>query len=503
MPSNTDRLELRLDLPGLPEMEPLLRDFATRAIEFADIEGDRRTDLLEAMISAVSLIERELDATERDAVTLQITAIIDAAAIEFSVLESGTPMGEDDLDSAGHAIPEQIRPARVFDRLWWVQKGPEGSELHLRAHRPHANISTLESAAQRLDHQAAEADHAKTTPSATTSEYRIRDYRPGDGLEVARRIYESYGHSYPNPDLYYPERIDALNAEGRIHSMICEHSNGDFVGHYALERPDLGPIGEAGQAVIDHAHRGHGLMKPMRAAVEAAGTTLGLLGIWSQPTARHPFSQRMNLGFGSTACGLCLGTTPAETTLRGGVGAAASSEDPALRHSCFLYWHPLQPEPPITAFVPAALAGLIGRIYAARGRKSTIETTGTASPRRDAVLHARFDAARRVGRIEIESIGPASIDAVRSGLTVMETAAHAAVIFVDLPIDDPGCAGLAERLLDEGCRLAGIGPRFRPTAEGAEDVLRLQRVLSPVDEAGIVVEGDLGHELASVILGRD
>jgi hypothetical protein len=85
----------------------------------------------------------------------------------------------------------------------------------------------------------------------------------------------------------------------------------------------------------------------------------------------------------------------------------------------------------------------------------------------------------------------------------METAADAAVIFVDLPIDDPGCAELAERLLDDGCRLAGIGPRFRRTAEGAEDVLRLQRVLSPVDEAGIVVEGDLGHELASVILGRD
>ena len=503
MPPIADRLEIRLDLPGLPEMEPLLRDFASRAIDFADIEGNRKTDLLEAMISAVSLVERELDATEHEVVTLRITAIIDSAAIEFSVLESGTPLGDDDLDSARHAIPTQIRPARVFDRLWWVQRGPEGSELHLRAHRPHANISTLESAAHRLDHEAAETDHAKSAPSATTNDYRIRDYRLGDGLEVARRIYESYGHSYPNPDLYYPDRIDALNSEGRIHSIICESSNGDFVGHYALERPDLGPIGEAGQAVIDHAHRGHGLMKPMRTAVEAAGTELGLLGIWSQPTARHPFSQRMNLGFGSTACGLCLGTTPAETTLRGGVGASSSKEDAASRHSCFLYWHPLQPEPPITAFVPAALAGLIGRIYAARGRESTIETTGTAAPRREGVLHARFDAARRVGRIEVDSIGPASIEAIRSGLTVMETAADAAVIFVDLPIDDPGCAGLAERLLDEGCRLAGIGPRFRRTAEGAEDVLRLQRVLSPVDEAGIVVEGDLGHELASVILGRD
>ena len=72
-----------------------------------------------------------------------------------------------------------------------------------------------------------------------------------------------------------------------------------------------------------------------------------------------------------------------------------------------------------------------------------------------------------------------------------------------LPIDDPGCGHLATRLLDDGCRLAGIGPRFRRTADGGEDVLRLQRIFAPVDEAGIVVEGDLGRELASLILGRD
>ncbi|MDG2021162.1 MAG: hypothetical protein P8J59_04350, partial [Phycisphaerales bacterium] len=133
MPPIDDHLELRLEIPGLPEMESMLRDFASRAIEFAEIEDDRKADLLEAMISAVNLVERELETKAHEVVTFHISAIIDSAAIEFSVLESGTPMGEDDLKSAGHAIPEQIRPARVFDRLWWVQKGPEGSELHLRA----------------------------------------------------------------------------------------------------------------------------------------------------------------------------------------------------------------------------------------------------------------------------------------------------------------------------------------------------------------------------------
>ncbi|MHC4794133.1 MAG: hypothetical protein ACYTDE_07540 [Planctomycetota bacterium] len=502
MPDPSDHLRFRLDIPGLPEMEPMLQEFASRAIALADVEGPRHDALLEALISAVNLVEREVREGGEDHVDLSIGVTIDAAAIEFAILEKGVPLGDDDLDAPGHAIPEKIRPARVFDRLWWVQRGPEGSELHLRAHRDHAAIHVLEAAEARLDRDAAEADHAETTPSESTAAYRIRDYRSGDGLEVARRIYESYGHSYPNPDLYYPDRVDALNAGGRIKSIICETDGGDFVGHYALERPDLGPIGEAGQAVIDHAHRGHGLMRPMRAAVEAAGDALGLLGIWSQPTARHPFSQKMNLGFGSTASALCLGTTPAETSLRGGVGGSDGGDEQS-RHSCFLYWHPLREETPITAFVPAATGDLIAKLYDARGRSATIETDGEDGAPDAGALHVRFDAARAVGRIEVDRIGTASIDAVRSALLVMENAAHAAVVFIDLPIDDPGCGRLATRLLDDGCRLAGIGPRFRRTPEGGEDVLRLQRILAPVDEAGIVVEGDLGRELASLILGRD
>lgn len=501
MPEPSDHLNFRIEIPGLPEMEPMLREFAARAISLADIDGTRHDALLDAVVSAVNLVEREIMEGGDDPVDLSIGVTVDAAAIEFAILERGVPLGDDDLEAPGHAIPEQIRPARVFDRLWWVQRGPEGSELHLRAHRDHPAIHVLETAQARLDRDAAEADHAETTPSESTPEYQIRDYRPGDGLEVARRIYESYGHSYPNPDLYYPDRVDALNEGGRIKSIICETDDGEFVGHYALERPDLGPIGEAGQAVIDHAHRGHGLMRPMRAAVEAAGDSLGLLGIWSQPTARHPFSQKMNIGFGSTPSALCLGTTPAETSLRGGVGGSAGGDDHA-RHSCFLYWHPLRQEPPITAFVPAATAGLVTRLYAARNRPATIEIEGEDGPPDAGELHVRFDAPRAVGRIELDRIGAASIDAVRSALLVMEGAAHAAVVFIDLPIDDPGCGRLATRLLDDGCRLAGIGPRFRRTAGGGEDVLRLQRVLAPVDEAGIVVEGDLGRELASLILDR-
>ena len=500
-----DKIELNLQIPGLPELDGLVRDFAARALDLAEFPSDRRKELLDAFLCGVDLVERTL-ADEGDAIVpMEIGATVDADAIEFRILEHGTPLGNEPGSSPGGDIPDRIRPSTVFDRLWWVQKGQEGSELHLRAQRDHASIEVLEQVQARLEHEEAEHAHADVQPSDRTTEYRIRDYRQGDGLAIARRIYEAYGRSYPNPDLYVPERIDRLNAEGRIHSIVCESDEGDIVGHYALERPDLGPIGEAGQAVIDHRHRGHGLMKPMRAAVEKAGADLGLLGIWSQPTARHPVSQRMNIGFGSTPCALCLGTTPAGATLRGGVKGAIEDDTIPARHSCFLYWDPIVPEPDLVAHVPEAIAAMAQPLYAARGRNVVFETDPRKPSFDHETIRSRFDSSRAVAWISVDRVGNGSFDAVRAAIQAMENSVAAAALFIDLPIDDPGCCGLATDLLAEGLRPAGIGPRFRVVDDErrAEDVLRLQANPAPVDFAGLVVEGDLGKALADVVLGKE
>jgi len=499
-----DRIELKLDLPGLPELAPLVNDFASRALDLAEFSGQRRDDLLKAFLCGVELMERTL-AHQGDAlVPLEIGVIIDADALEFKILEHGIPLG-DDLDyAAGGDIADRIRPNTIFDRLWWVQKGREGSELHLRVKRDHASIELLEDVRHRLDREEAENALSDTSPSEMTGEYHIRDYRPGDGLEVARRIYEAYGRSYPNPDLYVPERIDLLNKSGRLHSIICESPAGDIVGHYALERPDLGPIGEAGQAVIDHRHRGHGLMKPMRAAVEAAGAKIGLLGIWSQPTARHPISQKMNIKFGSTPTGLCLGTTPAKAALRGGVSGEKEGAGLAERHSCFLYWDPIVAEPPLRAFVPESMVSVLTSLYAARKREVVFETDTSELGVGPTRINTHFDSSRGVAWVALDHITSGALDGILAAMNAMESSASAATVFVDLPIDEPGCGHLATQLMKKGLRLAGIGPRFRTVDDErrAEDVLRLQLNVAPVDITGLVVEGDLGRALAETVVGQ-
>ncbi|MEE2895608.1 MAG: hypothetical protein VX726_07680 [Planctomycetota bacterium] len=498
-------IEIRLSLPGFPELQPLVADFAHHAAVLADIAEPRRDAVRDALLSGVALVEGTLATAGDEGVDLELTARIHPDRLEFSLLESGIPLGGPLPDAMGRDIGARIRPAEIFDRVWWVQRGPLGSELHLAIDRDGTAIHVLEDIRQR-SHAASESEPAHDVdPTDETATYSIRAFRPDDGLEVARRIYESYGRSYPNPDLYIPDRILRLNQEGRLHSIVCESPSGDVCGHYALERPDLGAIGEAGQAVIDHRHRGHGLMKPMRAAVEEAGRSLDLLGIWSQPTARHPVSQRMNIGFGSTPCALCLGTTPAAATLRGGVTGEIEDEDRPARHSCFLYWHPLQPEPPLTAFVPAALVDALEPLYAARGRKVDFETRTVDQPSGHETVTSHIDAVRGVAWIAVERITAGTLEAVEATMEAMEGTVRAETVFIDLPIDDPGCVGLADGLLSGGARLAGIGPRFR-AVEGhrrAEDVLRLQSNPGRVDIEGLVVEGDVGRALANAVLDTD
>ena len=496
-----DSIDLHLILPGLLELEPLARDFASHALGLAGFEGEEHGRLLDAFLSSLKLIEDTLAREGDPIVKLEVAVTVDALALEFRILEHGIPLGEE--LTAGADIADKVRPVPAFDRLWWVQRGVSGSELHLRVHRPHESIEVLEAVRHRLED--GDPEHTDLETSEQTGEYRIRDYIPEDGLEVARRIYEAYGRSYANPDLYIPARIEQLNRDGRLHSIVCESPGGDIVGHYALERPDLGPTGEAGQAVIDHRHRGHGLMGPMRAAVERAGEALGLIGIWSQPTAMHPLSQRMNLKFGSVPTAVQLGLLPPTMALRGGVAGQSKEHREEGRGSTFLFWHPFEGEPPLVAHAPDALIPLLEELYSVRGREVSFGGIGpgpTPAGSNEAV-HARYSGSLGSAWVVAERVEDGSEHAILAAAEAMIEGAGAGTVFVDLPLDDPGTPAVADKLLAGGYRPAGISPRCIPRSDvrRAEDALRLVTHPAPVDLPGVVAEGSLGQRLVEIATG--
>ncbi|MDC3256428.1 hypothetical protein OAU93_03395, partial [bacterium] len=112
-----DEIKLRLDLPGLPELAPLVEDFASRALGLAEFTGKRRDDLLAAFLCGVELVERTLSHQGDAIVPLEIGVTIDSHALEFRILEHGIPLGGDLNEGAGGDITDRIRPNTIFDRL--------------------------------------------------------------------------------------------------------------------------------------------------------------------------------------------------------------------------------------------------------------------------------------------------------------------------------------------------------------------------------------------------
>src|SRR5205823_8722974 len=102
-------------------------------------------------------------------------------------------------------------------------------------HRPQRDV--------RSDPPAPElARYRDDEPQTPAQEYVIRRLEPGDAIQVARCVYRAYGYSYLNEDLYYPERIARLNADGELISAVSVDESGEIVGHYALEREGLGRV---------------------------------------------------------------------------------------------------------------------------------------------------------------------------------------------------------------------------------------------------------------------
>ena len=174
------------------------------------------------------------------------------------------------------------------------------------------------------------------------------------------------------------------------------------------------------------------------------------------------------------------------------------------RHSCFLYWDPITEEPLLRAFVPEELISILTPLYEARNREVQFNSDQENPVAGHSNVSTRFDSSRGVAWVALEQVSSGAFDGIQAAISAMETSASAATVFVDLPIDDPGCGHLTAQLLAKGLRLAGVGPRFRIVDDErrAEDVLRLQLNLGPVDFAGLVVEGDLGRALAAEVIGQ-
>jgi serine/threonine-protein kinase RsbW len=222
------------------------------------------------------------------------------------------------------------------------------------------------------------------------------------------------------------------------------------------------------------------------------GTERGLAGMYSEATAAHPYSQKANIELGAHETGFLLGWIPASVE---NVAAAGKAR---RRNSAALFYTKLNDGHDRRVYAPERHHEIVGQTLALCELRGTL-----AVPPPDAELSPCTQLQVEVNRDH----NLALITIVVPGAdleTVVGAERHHLfhrvgldAVYVDLPLENPATALVADDLERLGVSYAGVFPNNRTDG----DVLRMQslhRVRVKADD--VAVASDHGRELLEYVL---
>ncbi len=302
-----------------------------------------------------------------------------------------------------------------------------------------------------------------TTPAPAGLEFRLLG--PHDADAVSALLRAAYGDSYDAPWVYDPEQIAARMRSEQLVSAGALTPGGDLVGHVGLSRTESDePVAEAGQAVVDPAHRGEHLFTTLKRHLAGWAHDRGLYGLFSEATAAHPYSQRANVELGANETGFLLGWIPAAVDDR----ALASGH--GHRQSVALFYLKTNDGHARPVFTPPRHRDVVEALVFACGLSGTTSDAPGAAPVAEASeLHEQVRVDHNVailtavlpGRDLARAVGTRRDELVAGGIDA---------VYVDLPLEIAATEVVGDSLAPLGFSFGGVFPNRHV----AGDVLRLQ-----------------------------
>ena len=320
---------------------------------------------------------------------------------------------------------------------------------------------------------------------------RIRFLGAHEAEVLTGAIRLAYGETYDEPWVYDVGDVSRRIADGRLVSCVAEDDRGGLLCHAGLtlhSRHD--EVGHAGQAITVPAVRGHHLFTDVKRYLATWAGGQGMVGMYSEATAAHPYSQRANVDLGAHETGFLLGWIPDSVTNDAAV-------DRRGRQSAALFFLRMNHGHTRPVYVPPRHRDTVHQILSICGLRGRL---AEPSPHLRLVAHTRMHTELHRGH------NLAVITAIEPGadlLTVVETARRRlfdsgiAAIYLDLPLDSPTTALVAGHLEELGVSFSGIFPNSR--ANG--DVLRMQSLNGiTVVADDVSVASDHGRDLLAYVL---
>lgn len=304
-------------------------------------------------------------------------------------------------------------------------------------------------------------------PAPADVSLKFQMMTPDMCMNLARCVYRSYGYTYPNDTIYYPEQRRELMESGLLESCVVLNQDNEIVGHLALIYPrQNASVAESGQAVVDPRYRGRGLFEKMKRFLGDYAKQKGLYGLYSEAVSIHPYTQKGNISLGAGETGFLLGYAP--STMYFKKIQEGKKED---RQTTVLFYFKLNEEPVQKVYAPFHHKTMIENIYKHNNIKRNFMQASKVEQDRlfgDSQINVKAIPDLGLGFMEVLHYGETFEELLQFRLKEL-CLKKIEVIYLDLPLSNKltqhFCAA-AEKL---GFFFAGIVPELY---EG--DVLRLQ-----------------------------
>jgi len=423
---------------------------------------------------------------------IRITTDIDSFFFKLSFFDKGLPFDatlvkefqpSDNVDSLDIEGVDLFIIKQYVKHIQWISHGSEGKEFRLLLELPDKDIVTI-------------LENKKQIPERTfvpeIDDIVVRPFEESDAIKISQAIYKAYGYTYPNEDLYYPERIIKLNKSGELISIVSfDTKRNQVVGHYALEKVLDSVIAESGQAVVAPAYRGFNLMEKMRDQLESRAKELQLEGIMSQPVTTHVYSQKANIRFSSRPCGLSFGLVPMKLSFR------QIHQSLSQRESCLTYFKTLKKRKR-KVFIPEKHKEIIQSIYRDLELEFEAANENLTKTDQSGEVKSTYSSSWGFGVINVRELGTNNQNEIKQAMHNLLFNMKAEVIFLFIPLENGDITDLIELLERERFFFSGLIPSYFR----GKDIIRFEYLNGMIDISKINVFEDRAKQIFDYILNE-
>jgi hypothetical protein len=321
----------------------------------------------------------------------------------------------------------------------------------------------------------------------------FRFLEPNEGVLLSEAIEAAYGDSYDVRWVYDAAEVSARLAAGTYVACVAETEDGELLCHEGMSLAAAGDaVGHSGQAVTMPAARGQHLFTRTKRFLMDWATERGLAGMYSEATAAHPYSQRANIELGAHETGFLLGWIPAS------VSNDAASEARRGRQSAALFYTKLNDGHERPVYAPERHREMVDqtlRLCELRGTLTEVPAGAELAERTE--LHVAVEDDHNLALITVPVPGADLEAAVAAERHHLFHRRGLDAIYLDLPLEQPATALVADHLEALGVSYSGVFPNSH--CDG--DVLRMQSLHRARIKAGdVAVASEHGRELLEYVL---